>query len=343
MTNERSEPEIDTGPVPLCLPDGRLNPDAVGWSRRPIHDCTLHRRWPRKKRWNYWCVVNDSCLFSVTLSTLDYAGLAFVYALDFESKEFVERTWTVPLAQGIAMSDTVEGRCFYEGKGIRVEFKQSAESVELDVRCRRFAQGPLHARLAVSIPPRHESLNVVVPWDERHYQFTSKQHTLPTTGTVTYDGRTLRFEPDTAYACLDFGRGVWPYRCTWNWGGGSGLSRDGRVVGLNLGGKWTDGTGMTENGVVVDGTLRKVGDDCVFEYDRGDFMRPWRVKTQRTDEIDLVFSPFYERIAKSNLILIQSEVHQMIGTWSGRVHSADGQSIVIDSIVGWAEEHIAKW
>ncbi|MEV5398578.1 hypothetical protein AB0N26_20700 [Streptomyces cellulosae] len=40
MTAER---EI-TSPVDLCLPDGRLNPAAVGWTRRPLHRANLRGR-----------------------------------------------------------------------------------------------------------------------------------------------------------------------------------------------------------------------------------------------------------------------------------------------------------
>ena len=37
------------------------------------------------------------------------------------------------------------------------------------------------------------------------------------------------------------------------------LSFYGRVLGFNLGGAWTDGTGMTENGICLDGRLSKIG------------------------------------------------------------------------------------
>ncbi len=44
-----------TEPVDLCLPDGRLNPDAVGWTRTPLHTTNLWG-WGRAKRWEYWNV-----------------------------------------------------------------------------------------------------------------------------------------------------------------------------------------------------------------------------------------------------------------------------------------------
>ncbi|GAA3097385.1 DUF2804 family protein [Nonomuraea salmonea] len=49
VTHER---EI-TAAVDLCLPDGRLDPRAVGWTRRPLHRANL-RGWGRTKRWEYW-------------------------------------------------------------------------------------------------------------------------------------------------------------------------------------------------------------------------------------------------------------------------------------------------
>jgi len=33
-----------SAPVELCLPDGRLNPAAIGWTRRPLHTANL-RGW----------------------------------------------------------------------------------------------------------------------------------------------------------------------------------------------------------------------------------------------------------------------------------------------------------
>ncbi|XTZ13159.1 hypothetical protein ACQSSU_16520 [Micromonospora echinospora] len=47
---------------------------------------------------------------------------------------------------------------------------------------------------------------------------------------------------------LDHGRGKRPYAMTWNWAAGAGPGR-----AIQLGGAGTDGTGSTENALVVDG------------------------------------------------------------------------------------------
>lgn len=48
-------------------------------------------------------------------------------------------------------------------------------------------------------------------------------------------------------------------------------------MGLQLGGKWTVGTGMTENALCVDGRLTKIGEELDWGY--SDFLGPWTVRT----------------------------------------------------------------
>jgi hypothetical protein len=330
-----------TSPVDLCLPDGRINPAAIGWSRKPLHRCNLHGRFPRKKRWNYWAITTETHLFSVTITNLDYAGLAFVYYADFAARQLTEVTKIIPLGRGCHLPEQVAADVHYSGSGMQAAMEQTDGSVRLSVVLADFEGRPLTAQFAITIPPQHETLNVVVPWDERTFQFTSKQNTLPAEGSVTIGGQETRFSRPQSFACLDYGRGIWPRDCRWNWGSASGR-QNGRTIGLNLGGQWTDGTGSTENGVCVDGRLSKLSEDLTWQYDKSDFMRPWRIMGTKTG-IDLTFTPFMERVAASNLWLIRSEVHQMFGHYNGHFTTADGERITVDNLVGWAEDHIARW
>jgi hypothetical protein len=337
MTQER---ELTT-PVNLCLPNGRLNPAAVGWSRQPLHTCNLNGRWPRKKRWNYWAVTTESHLFSATISNLDYAGLVFVYYADFTSGEFREVTSLLPLGRGCQLTDLVAADAVYSGKGLQVAMRQTEAGVTLAVELADFEGRPLSAKFQITTPPQHETLNVVVPWNERTFQFTSKQNCLPAVGVVTIGGQETTFSGEQSFACLDFGRGIWPRHCRWNWGSASGR-QNGRLLGLNLGGQWTDGTGSTENGVCVNGRLHKLSNDLTWQYDKTNFMRPWRI-TDPTGRLELTFTPFLERVAASNVWLVQSEVHQMFGHYNGHITTSDGETIPVHNLVGWAEDHTALW
>lgn len=327
--------------VDLCLENGRLNPDAVGWSRQPLQRCNLKGRWPRKKRWNYWAITTETHLFSVTVTDLDYAGLVFVYYADFASRQLSEVTKIIPLGRGCDLPDSVAADVAYATADVQVRMQQTNSGVVLSVEMADFEALPLSAQFVVTTPPQHESLNVVVPWDERTFQFTSKQNTLPATGVVTIGGQETRFEGPQSFACLDFGRGIWPRHSRWNWGSASG-ALDGRVIGLNLGGQWTDGTGSTENGVCVNGRLSKLSEDLSWQYDKSDFMQPWHI-TAPSGRIDLTFIPFLERTAVSNSWVIRSEVHQMFGHYSGHITTDEGEQIAIHDLLGWAEDHVALW
>jgi len=338
LTTVKTEPELND-PILLCDEHGRLNPEAVGWSRRPLHRCNLRGHWLRKKRWNYWAITTDTHLFSLTLTHLDYAGLAFAYFLDFATHEFIEQTVLHPFGRGLVLPEGVEGEIHFEDERLRMQMADDGATVRLVTESPDFGGKPLSATFTVTRPPGQESVNVVIPWSRSRFQFTSKQEALPAVGEVRLGDRKIPFD---GFACLDFGRGVWPYRGFWNWAAASGV-QDGRTVGLNLGGGWTDGTGMNENGFVVDGRVTKVHDDLCFEYDAANFMRPWRIRTRASDQVDLRFEPFFERVARTDALVIRSEVHQMIGRFSGAVTTADGERIAIDQMVGWAEEHHARW
>lgn len=336
------ETELSQNPTRLCDARGKLQREAIGWSRFPLHNCNLSGSWGRKKKWNYWCVTSPTHLFSATLSTLDYAGIAFVYLLDFESGEFHEKSVLIPLARGCVMPETVGEDILFERPDIRLAFTHSVSGVTLEVQCAEFAGHPLQANLQVQYPENHETLSVVVAWSERRYQYTSKHNTLPTGGFVNAWNRSIRFEETESFACLDFGRGKWPYSSFWNWAAGSGRT-GGRIIGLNFGAGWTDGTGSTENGVCIDGRLTKIGEDIAFEYDATNFKKPWRLRTRDSDAIDLQFTPFYERVALSNTLIIRSEVHQCIGRFDGAVRTEAGETVEVRDLIGWAEEHQARW
>jgi hypothetical protein len=342
LKTEYQEPEL-TQPVDLCDSSGDLNPEAVGWSRRPLHRCNLKGHWPRKKRWNYWAVVSPTHLFSVTLSDVDYLGLPFIYILNFETKAFAEKTLLKPFGAGIELPPAVDADVVYEDPAMPILMLQNEQGVQLEVSCPDFDGKPLQVDLQVYYPENHESLNVVIPWSEKRFQFTSKQNTLPAVGMIEWGDERIVFDREDTFACLDFGRGIWPFECFWNWSSFSTRLKDGRTVGVNLGAGWTDGTGMNENGLCIDGKLIKLSEDMAFEYDTEDFMAPWQLSTSVTDRVNLIFTPFFERTAKTDALVISSEVHQMIGRFTGTLKTDEGELIQIEDAIGWAEDHNARW
>jgi hypothetical protein len=263
--------------------------------------------------------------------------------LDFESKAFAEKTLLKPFGTGIDLPPAVDADVIYNDPDMPMSMIQNEQGVRLKIGCPDFDGKPLAVDLQVFVPEGHETLNVVIPWSEKRFQFTSKQNTLPAEGTIHWGEETIAFERAETFACLDFGRGIWPFECFWNWSSFSTRLPDGRTVGVNLGAGWTDDTGMNENGLCIEGKLLKLSEDVAFEYNSDDYMAPWRLKTTVSDRVNLQFEPFFERVAKTDALVISSEVHQMIGRFHGTLKTDAGETIQIDDAIGWAEDHNARW
>ena len=58
-----------TEPVNLCLPNGRLNPEAVGRTRTTLHRGPLSGR-GHTKRWEYWGITTPNLFVGLTISSL---------------------------------------------------------------------------------------------------------------------------------------------------------------------------------------------------------------------------------------------------------------------------------
>jgi hypothetical protein len=322
-----------SSPVALCTTRGRLDPASVGWSRHPVHTANL-RGWGRTKRWEYWGVVTPDVIVGLTISSLDYLGLVSIVVIDRRSDTEIISTALDPLARHIELPErsgvgVARGRV----RGLGLSFANSPAGTRLE------AEGP-GVRFVADVGPGAECLAVVVPWSQRRFQYTVKDVGRPVTGTLRLGDEVIAFGPrDGSFAVLDHGRGKWPYSVTWNWAAGFGEVA-GRRVGLQLGGRWTDGTGSTENGVFVDGRLHKIHDDLRWTYDRTNWMAPWRIKGPR---VHVAFAPFHERDERTNALVISTEVHQCFGVFTGWLLDDSGTRIPVDGLVGWAEEARNRW
>ena len=158
---------------------------------------------------------------------------------------------------------------------------------------------------------------------------------------MTVGDRRYVMDPNDCHAVQDFGRGMWPYRSFWNWGVATGV-QEGRRIGVNVGAKWTTGTGANENALCIDGRLHKVMEDLTWDYDPGAAMRPWRVRSTHSETIDLTLRPIVAPASRLNLGLLQSGGVCAFGRWTGTLR-VDGEVIPIADLIGWAEEFAHRW
>jgi len=206
----------------------------------------------------------------------------------------------------------------------------------------QFAGKDLAADVRLRLKPDHESMTIVIPMNStRRFYYNRKINCLPAEGHLTWGDDRIDFKPTDTLGNLDWGRGVWDYRSFWVWASASGFLPDGRTIGLNLGFGFGDTSKTTENALILNGRLHKLG-QVDFQYSSQNFKQPWKMSSP-DGRLALEFTPFIERVAKTNLLLITSEVHQMFGRYRGTVVADDGEVIKIDGLIGWAEEHHAHW
>ena len=326
-----------TAPVPLTTPSGQLNREAVGWTRTPLITTDGIGRGRvgalRNKRWEYWAVTTPAHVLAVVVSDIDYAGVNSLWLLDRASGTPLAVEVITPFGAGVELPGTLgAGPVRLDTGQLQVTITEVPGGTRIQAATDR-----VRADLLAHRPEGHECLGVVVPWSDKLFQYTVKDVARPASGTIWLDGVAHQL-PSDSWATLDHGRGRWPHRVSWNWGAGSGRT-DGHVLGLQVGGKWTDGSGCTENSLLVDGRLHKISQELVWSYDTDDWLAPWRVTGEG---IDLVFTPEYDKVSFTDLKLISSRTHQCFGSWSGQV-VADGLTIRIADLFGWAEDVHQRW
>lgn len=326
-------PEI-TAPVDLSQPDGRVNPAAVGWTRHPHHRANL-RGWGRNKRFDYWCITTPELIVTANVSHHDYRANVGSVFVDLATHKTVDERTSTWLPRTRSLPDTVGGGPVEGEAGpCKVRIEPTAEGTRIHSESPR-----LSIDLEVVQPPGHESMGVLVPWSERTYQWTQKNNSLPTTGTVVVDGEKRMIAPGEGWAIHDHGRGRWPYHTRWNWAAGHGES-EGQWLGLQFGGKWTTGTPSTENALRIDGRLHKIHCELEWDYDVENFMAPWRISG---DRVDLTFQPVHHSHHFFNRYLISARGDQCFGHFNGEVVDDDGRAHRVKDVFGLAEEVERRW
>lgn len=339
------------GEGPLLLADGALAD--VGWARQPLLDCNLEavafypsfrflQRF-RVKRWDYYAVTTPTHFFAFTLAHLGYLGTAFTYVMDLESGHYHEESVIVPLGRGIELPrNSTAGESSFSSKRVQMRFSIESDQRRIVAHWPRFEGKGLSADFRLALPPEHESLVIVIPIRGKRFYYNRKINCMSASGTIDYAGRRFELQPQTCLGNLDWGRGVWEYNSFWVWNSASGFDpASGRRIGLNLGFGFGDTTAATENALIVDGRIHKLG-HVDFAYNPRDFKEPWRIAS-RDGRLALLFTPFFQRDAKTNLAIINSEMHQILGRYTGTVRTDGGETLCLDGLTGFVEEHHARW
>lgn len=335
---------------PLLEENGEVS--IAGWSPQPVLDSNLENAnfYPlkflqslRMKRWDYYGLTTKTHYFSFTVSDIGYLGMIFAYVVDFKNRKMHEETISVPFAGGVKIPrNSQDGITQYKNDKVNLTFYTTNDQRKLSVNWTNFEDGQdLKAEYKLDLPGGHESMNLVIPIEKRRFYFNRKINCLPASGWVEYLGQKYDLTPDTALGNLDWGRGVWAYDSFWVWASASGFTTHHGTIGLNMGYGFGDTSAASENAFILNGKIQKIG-KIEFKYNPKDFMLPWTMISE-DQRVNLTFQPFLDRTAKTDVKLLYSEVHQMFGKYSGTLITDSGETIEIKDLIGFAEEHHARW
>lgn len=338
---QHAEREL-TNFVLLCDTKGLLNPEAIGYASKPVIQSNLKGQFPNKKKWNTWTIYGEEVLFTATIAHFDIGAVCIVYFSDYETERFFEKRVSLPIARHVKMPEQVLSDIKFEDSRLSLHVTQTENDTHLYVEIPDFDNETLHADFHINHPIDDDSLNVVVPRNRNTFQFTAKHHTLPTSGFLEIGDKRYEFNPDYCFTVYNFSRGVWPKETEWKWAMASQRS-GGRRIGLNLAGQWTDGTGMTENAVFIDGAMTKIHEDVIFSMNPERIMKPWTIHTKFTNDVAITFTPFFEREVHARRRGLRADFTQLFGYFTGKVRLTTGEDLIIRRMLGSCETFKAKW
>jgi hypothetical protein len=347
---------------PLLAPDGRVR--EPGFARRPLLRynpeaialtpfAALNRL--RLKEWDFYAITTGAMSFSMAVAHGGLAGVAAAQVIEFAGPRLLERVVVTPLGAGCALPLSSEaGDVRFRRRGVEIDLVVRPGRRELRVRWPRYlGADDLALDAVVTEPSSHESILMATPIGARGFYMNRKICGLATSGSLSLGARREDLGAAGALATLDWGRGVWPYRTLWTWASGAGRLADGRVLGLNLGGGFGDLRAATENCLFLDGRMHKLG-PVDFAYDRADpAAGEWRMR-DREGRLDLRLGGELYAMRKSlNALVIRSDLRQVTGAFRGWVVTEAGERIEVGGdgdrgwgqgrVIGWAEEHRARW
>lgn len=325
---------------PLLKADGSLA--EPGWAKQLVWQydrAQIKAPKFRIKEWDYYLVLNEEFAGAFTISDDGYIGLQSVSLLNF--KEGWEHTETIlnpfPMGKMKLPSTSEKGDTVYKDKRLYMEFRVLEGKRQILCKFRNFYQGKDFACKITLEQPKMDTMVIATPWKEKKtaFYYNQKINCMRASGTMSFGGKTYTFARETDFGTLDWGRGVWTYDNRWYWGSGNGVV-NGKSFGFNIGYGFGDTSAASENMLFYDGKAHKL-DDVTFHIPKDSYMKPWTF-TSSDGRFEMEFTPVLDRAARTAVVIIETDQHQVFGRMSGKAVLDDGTVIEVKDLMCFAED-----
>ncbi|WP_437880754.1 DUF2804 domain-containing protein [Pseudomonas sp. LRF_L74] len=322
----------------LCDSRGQLDPQAVGWSSRPLVNCALPARFGRRKRWNNWCITTPQWMLVLTFADLDYIGYGAVHFIDLQSNCFDSRAKMRLFGRGCHLPDNANESHGFEHADLQLRAEDHDGLIRLTGMAANICGEPLQIALDIQRPAHLESINLICPMGKDTFHACSRQLGLPVSGGLQLGQRTFACPVGHSFASLDFGRGVWPLNSGWT---RAAFAAPGGIAG-NFGAGWTDYSGLSENALWFGGELCHLAEPVRLVQPSNDPLAPWHL-TCPSQSVDLAFTPRQQLQSTPRLGPLHADIRQWFGHFEGVLRSPDGERVPVVNASGWLGATQARW
>ena len=318
-----------------------------GWARKPIlryNKEKIGKGWSRIKEWDHYSVLNKDFGFQLTIGDIGYLTQMSYVWLDFNDKKrdgnslmkFFTKSKLLPL------NSLEDSEIEFPTKKFNATISKKKDKRILKIDDPTFQDKGLHGNIVLHDDPKADNTVVVTGYkeDPRLFYYNHKINYMPAEGSLKIGEKSYSFNPETSYALMDWGRGIWPYKTHWLWGSACGLV-DGVPVAFNIGYGFGDLSTHTENIVFYDGKAHKI-DEVEFHHENRDPAKPWKF-TSNDNRFNMTLDPIIPHREKLNFGLIYLNSSLLHGLYSGEVVLDNGEKITIENMLGHAEDIYWRW
>ncbi len=300
----------------------------------------------RIKEWDFYQLSNQRYTMQMTVADISIGGGGCFTLIDRLTGERVDKLNMSPLTMGrIGLPENTEKPHIIKNKGVCFNLQIC---VQKQMRCIKFKgfglKGePIEVDIKAGVPDGLESLVMAVPFKEKgHFYLNQKINSMPAEGYIQAGTKRAEFNPQRDFLILDWGRGVWPYKCSWYWGNGSTRLPDGSVFGFEIGWGFGDMSAATENMLFYNGKGHKIC-HVYLKKDDKDWMKPWHF-TSDDGRFEMTMTPEYDNYTSSRVLgLVGNRCHQVFGKWNGTAVLDDGTKLNIKDMLAFCEFSDNRW
>ncbi|MFX1327201.1 MAG: DUF2804 domain-containing protein [Promethearchaeota archaeon] len=337
--------------IEITEPSNLFNKDGSliqrGWARKPILKYNkehIGKGWLRIKEWDHYSILNKQFGFQLTIGDIGYLTQMSYVLFDFENKKregkvefkFFTKSKLLPL------SSLEESIIEFPSKKFSAIIEKKGTQRILIINDPTFTDKGIKGTIKLEDKPEWDNIVVVTGFkeDPRLFYYNHKINMMPAEGMIQIGGKEYKFDPNTSFGLMDWGRGIWPYHTHWLWGSACGLI-DGVPIAFNIGYGFGDLSTHTENVAFYDGKAHKL-DEIIFHHEDRDPTKPWKF-TSNDDRFNMVLKPLISHREKINIGLIYLNSSLLHGLYTGDIILDNGEKIHIENILGHAEDIIWRW